>query len=159
MLTIHAIIEIYRRLIAASDLVPGPHIYINSNINSDVNVTFQMRFIIIVIAYPDIVIKRYSNNGRIVNANNGYLSTFEWRRTNQFFRIEQIQKLIFLSDAKLLFERIGFCEYPNNLNNMITSYTPWNNSIVLHAGKISNKCSNLQKHHSTLTQLDIEGNC
>ena len=67
----------------------------------------------------------YSNNGRIVDADDEYLSTSEWRFTNRLFRIEQIQQSIFPSNAKLLFERIGFCEYPNNPNNLITGYTPY----------------------------------
>ena len=45
----------------------------------------------IVNAYPDIVMKRYSNNWRIVDADDEYLSTSEWRFTNRLFRIEQIQ--------------------------------------------------------------------
>ena len=47
---------------------PHVYMYINSN-NSNVNVMFQ------VISYPDNVIKRYSNNGRIVNADDEYVST------------------------------------------------------------------------------------
>ena len=56
-------------------------IIIYSN-NSDVNVLrFKLEVIIvnIVNAYPDIVIKMYSNNGRIVDADDEYLSTSEWR--------------------------------------------------------------------------------
>ena len=40
--------------------------------------------------YPDISIKRYSNNGRIVDADNEYLSTSEWRNINRLFRIDKI---------------------------------------------------------------------
>ena len=35
-------------------------------------------------------IKRYSNNGRIVDAGDEYLSTSEWRNINQLFRIDKI---------------------------------------------------------------------
>ena len=45
----------------------------------------------VVNAYPDIVIKMYSNNGRIVDADDEYLSTSEWRCTNRLFRKERIQ--------------------------------------------------------------------
>ena len=63
-----------------------PHVYINSNNN---DVTFQIgsnhyrSACNIVNAYPDIVIKRYSNNGQIVDADDEYLSTSEWRCTNR----------------------------------------------------------------------------
>ena len=68
--------------------------------------------------------KRYSNNGRIVDADDEYLSTSEWRNINRLFRIDKIHYSIFPSNSKLLFERIDFCEYPNNPNNLITGYTP-----------------------------------
>ena len=67
-----------------------PHVYIYSN-NSDVITLNYCRTCNIVNAYPDIVIKMYSNNGRIVDADDEYLSTSEWRFTNRLFRIEQIQ--------------------------------------------------------------------
>ena len=35
-------------------------------------------------------IKRYSNNGRIVDAGDEYLSTSEWRNINRLFRIDKI---------------------------------------------------------------------
>ena len=41
-------------------------------------------------SYPDISIKRYSNNGRIVDADDEYLSTSEWRNINRLFRIDKI---------------------------------------------------------------------
>ena len=66
-------------------------------------------------------VKRYSNNRRIVDADDEYLSTSEWRNINQLFRIDKIHKSIFPSNAKLPF---GFREYPNNPNNLITGYTP-----------------------------------
>ena len=82
-------LAIIRRLIAASD---RSRIYINSNNSDVINVTFQIRSNYYrTCTYPDIVIKRYSNNGRIVDADDEYLSTTEWRCTNRLFRIEQIQ--------------------------------------------------------------------
>ena len=41
-------------------------------------------------SYPDIGIKRYSNNGRIADADDEYLSTSEWRNINRLFRIDKI---------------------------------------------------------------------
>ena len=75
------------RITAASDLVPN--VYINSNNSDVINVTFQITNI--VNTYPDIVIKRYSNNGGIVDVDDEYLRTSEWRFTNWLFQLEQIQ--------------------------------------------------------------------
>ena len=82
----------------------------------------------------------YSNNGRIVDADDEYLSTSEWRFTNRLFRIEQIQQSIFPSNPKLQFERIGFCEYPNNPNNLITGYTPYNWARQVAVGRLISFC-------------------
>ena len=62
--------------------------YICKN-NSDVVmcITLIMKY---SIENPDIGIKRYSNNGRIVDADDEYLSTSEWRNINRLFRIDKI---------------------------------------------------------------------
>ena len=75
----------------ASDLVPTMHVCINSKNNSDVCYIYKSNYEILNWkSYPDIIMKRYSNNGRIVDADDEYLGTSEWRKLNRLFRIDKI---------------------------------------------------------------------
>ena len=89
-----SLVKIEDGLVRTCNLVPT---YTYIKIVTTMTLRFKLEVIIIVHyrkrihMYPDIVIKRYSNNGRIVDADDEYLSTSEWRCTNRLFRIEQIQ--------------------------------------------------------------------
>ena len=75
----------------ASDLVPTLHVCINSKKNSDVYYIHNSNYEILNWkSYPDIGIKKYSNNGRIVDADDEYLGTSEWRNINRLFWIDKI---------------------------------------------------------------------
>ena len=78
LLSIYSIIDCFR----------CRYVCINSKNNNDVVmcITLIMKYSIEK-SYPDIGIKRYSNNGRIVDADDEYLSTSEWRNINRLFRI------------------------------------------------------------------------